>query len=146
MTTVHIVPTREMKRSGVKFVLGRVKHDIKTPEIYELKVVKKGIPKVIIGKKGVYVLNDELAEKLLKEVWENYLKRYKKRGAKAKSSTVEPPVEVSEEELREFLSREGISPSIDVGWINLYPEIPDFKSMAERIKKIVKRSREEVKN
>jgi hypothetical protein len=145
MTGIHIVPTREMKKSGVRFVLGRVRHDIKTPEKYELKVVRKGVPKVLVGRKGVYVLNDELAEKLLKEVWESYLKRYRKRGAKAKGPVVEPPIEVSEEEVREFLSREGLSPGIGVGWVNLCSEVPDFRSMAERIKGIIRKAREEVK-
>jgi len=137
MGGVHIVPSREFKRAGVRFVLGRVRYEVKAPEKYEIKVVKRGYPKVALGKKGVYVLNDELIEKLLREHWENYIRDYKRREIKTKREVVEPPIEVTEEELRNFLVREGISPSVEVGWVNLHPEIPDFGEMAEKIKKII---------
>lgn len=118
MENFHVIPTRETKRTGIKFVIGRVRHHIDSPEDYEIKVIKKGMPKIILGQKGIYVLNDYLTEKFIKEIWESYLKRYKQRGSRAKTPIVEPPIEASEEELREFLLKENITPCLDTGWIS----------------------------
>jgi len=144
MTNVHIVPVRETKRTGVKFVLGRIRYRPKEPEKYKVKVVMKGRPKVAIGQKGIYVLNDELIEALLKESWENHLREHRSRNIRTKKEVVEPPIEVSEEELRSFLSKKGVSSLLEVGWINLSAEVPDFKRVADIVKGVIELAKEEV--
>ncbi|QID33062.1 hypothetical protein [Pampinifervens florentissimum] len=105
---MHVVPTRERKGS-VYFILGRVVHPREEPMSYEVKVIRPEQHKVIIGRKGVYILDDTLCKKLISEVWEEYVRTiYGKRERRTKQERVEHPVEISEERLRGFIRKEGI--------------------------------------
>jgi len=134
----HVVTPIEKRRRGPSFVLGRVSYHTDAPERYEIKVIKRGHPKLLVGKKGIYVIDDEMAEELIREVWEKRLKERKKRR---KSGLVEPPVEVSEENIRKYFSTKGIIPHLSVGWVNFYPELPNFSALRERVRKIIEKQR-----
>ncbi len=105
---LHTVPAIKRKK-GLSFILGRVKHRRDDPWNYSVKVIKRGIFKVIVGSRGVYILDDEKTEELIKESWERYLKeRYGKRKPRTDRDVVEHPVEVSEGEIRNFFSQKGM--------------------------------------
>ncbi len=52
----------------------RVKHRRDNPWNYSVKVIKRGIFKVIVSSKGVYMLDDEKIEELIKECWSAILR------------------------------------------------------------------------
>ncbi|NPA41409.1 MAG: hypothetical protein GXO18_03965 [Aquificae bacterium] len=104
---VHIIPVREFK-NGVKFILGRVVYPKTEPENAKVKVIKPGESKVVVGKKGVYVLDDELAEKVILEAWKANIRKYKNPGARSGKDTISRPVEITEDFLRSFLKSQGV--------------------------------------
>ncbi|WP_457600099.1 hypothetical protein [Hydrogenivirga sp.] len=74
-----------------------------------MKVIKPGMFKVIVGEKGVYVLDDEKAEELIRENWELYLReKYGKRSPRTNKEIVEHPVEIGEEFIRRFFAGKGL--------------------------------------
>ncbi len=98
----HVIPTKK-KRGGVSFLLGRVLHPTLKPHEYEIRVVKPGHPKVVIGERGVYVLTDEDAEKIIRDAWEEYLqKRNGQIRHRTQKPIVEHPVEIKESDLIKY--------------------------------------------
>jgi len=137
---VHVITVRTGVRKEPSFVLGRVRYPVDNLRDYEVKVVKKGEAKLLVGEKGIYVINDEIAEELIKRAWEDYLYRGKKRRARKITGYAEPPVEVTERVVREYFSSKGIVPHWEIGWINFVPETPDFRTLREKIRKIIEKS------
>ncbi|WP_461828953.1 hypothetical protein [Aquifex sp.] len=105
----HILPIQE-KRGEKGAVLGRVRHPRNNPKDYEVRVIKKGIPKVFIGNKSVIVIDDNLAEEIIKVSWERYINNpnIKRRGPRTNKEVVEHPIEVSESFLIEFFREKGL--------------------------------------
>jgi hypothetical protein len=140
---MHIVPTRET-RKGVRFLLGRVRYHVDEPGSIDVKVIKRGEKKVIIGKKGVYVLDDNLCERLISRAWKDYLDRgYRespRRGSRSKKEIVEHPVDIAENFLRNFLMEEGVCSCLGVGYLDFETKaIPSEEAdrLIERLFEIV---------
>ena len=144
---VYIIKAKIHSRKSPAFVIGRVKYDTRAPRDYEVKPVAKGKTKVLVGTKGIYILNDEIAEEIIRKNWENYLERRKKRKRVRKEGIVEHPVEVLEDEVRNYFCGKGIAPMPETGWINFSYEVPDFekmrKSILEIIEEVKRKAREE---
>lgn len=137
---VHEITARSGVRKEPSFVLGRVRYPVDNPKNYEVKVVKKGETKLLVGEKGIYVINDKIAEELIKKAWEDYLNKGKRRKARKTTGYAEPPVEVTEKAVRDYFSSKGIVPHWEIGWINFVPETPDFRSLREKVRRIIEKS------
>jgi len=137
----HVITVKREVRKEPVFVLGRVRYHTDNPKEYEVKVVKKGEAKLLVGKKGIYVIDDKIAEELIRKTWEDYLSRGRKRKTKKKVGFVEPPVEVTEGTIRDYFSKKGIVPHLETGWINFCPELPDFRALRDRVRKIIERAK-----
>jgi len=105
---LHTLPPIK-RRKGYTFILGRVRHRREDPFSYEVRVVRPGYYKVIIGEKGVYILDDVKAEELIRESWERYIReKHGKRKPRSEREVVEHPVEIAEDEIREFFVKRGL--------------------------------------
>ncbi|NPA41989.1 MAG: hypothetical protein GXO18_06920 [Aquificae bacterium] len=105
---LHLVPAIKRKK-GLSFILGRVRHRRDNPRDYSVRVIKRGFFKVVVGERGVYILDDEKTEQIIKESWERYLEeKYGSRRPRTDKDIVEHPVEVKEEEIRRFFSSRGL--------------------------------------
>jgi hypothetical protein len=140
---IHTIEAKIYSRKSPTFLIGRVRYDTKTPEDYEIKPVAKGKTKILIGTKGIYILNDKMTEEIISRVWENYLKE-RKGNRNRKEGIVEHPVEVIEDEVRNYFCEKGIVPMPETGWINFSYEIPDFEKMRKSILEIVKEVKRKV--
>ena len=119
---MHLVPTRQTKK-GVRFLLGRIRYTVNEPENIKIKVIKRGEKKVIVGKKGVYVLDDTLCEEVILCAWKDYLNRgYRessRRGSRSKGNIVEHPIDITENFLRDFLMEKGVCSCFNIGYVDL---------------------------
>ena len=134
----HVIPVRESKKD-VRFILGRVIYPKADPGRAKVKVIKSGEAKVIVGRRGVYVLDDALAEEAIREAWKEYLGKYKKPGVRSGKDIIDRPVEVTESFLREFLKRKGVGELFVRGFISFSVEgsnIKEVLELAERLRKI----------
>lgn len=134
----HIIPVRE-SRKDVKFILGRVIYPKDNPESISVKVIKPGESKVVVGRKGVYVLDDGLTEEVIREAWKEYLKKYREPGKRSGKDTIDRPVEVTESLLRDFLKKKGVGELLLRGFVSFGIEGSDIKEvleLAEKLKKL----------
>jgi len=135
---VHVIPVRE-SRKDIRFILGRVIYPKADPGRAKVKVIKPGEAKVIVGRRGVYVLDDALAEEAIREAWKEYLGKYKEPGIRSGKDIIDRPVEVTESFLREFLKRKGVGELLVRGFISFSVEgsnIKEVLELAERLRKI----------
>ncbi|EDP74659.1 hypothetical protein [Hydrogenivirga sp. 128-5-R1-1] len=132
----HLIPVRDSKRD-VRFILGRVIYPKTNPKSVRVKVIKPGEPKVVVGKRGVYVLEDTLAEKVIREAWNEYLKRYKEPGSRSGKEVIDRPVEITESFLRDFLKRKGVGELFVRGFISFALEGSDVEKVLELANRLV---------
>lgn len=136
---LHVVPPIRRRR-GLSFILGRVRHGRENPWDYEVKIIKSGMFKVMVGEKGVYVLDDEKARELIKESWELYLKeKYGKRKPKTDREIVEHPVEISEESIMRFFVSRGLITSFKSCAFFVEGVKPEKEELRELLRSIAKR-------
>ncbi len=126
----HVIPVRE-SRKDIRFILGRVIYPRTDPRRARVKVIKPGESKVIVGRKGVYVLDDALAEEVIMEAWKEYLGKYKKPGIRSGKDIIDRPVEVTESFLREFLKRKGVGELLVRGFISFSVDGSNIKEVLE---------------
>jgi len=131
----HVIPVRET-RKDVRFILGRVTYPKTDPGKARVKVIKPGEPKVIVGRRGVYVLDDALAEELIREAWKESLKKYKEPGIRSGKDIIDRPVEITESFLREFLKRRGVGELFIRGFVSFSIEGSSIKEILELAEKL----------
>ena len=132
----HIIPVRE-SRKDVRFILGRVIYPKTNPESVRVKVIKPGESKVVVGKRGVYVLDDTIAEEVIREAWNEYLKRYREPGSRSGKEVIDRPVEITESFLRDFLKRKGVGELFARGFISFALEGSDVERVLELANRLV---------
>ena len=135
----HIIPVRE-SRKDVRFILGRVIYPKTNPKSIRVKVIKPGEPKVVVGKRGVYVLDDTLAEEVIREAWNEYLKRYREPGSRSGKEVIDRPIEVTESFLREFMKGKGVGELFIRGFISFALEGSDAEKVLELANRLMNKS------
>jgi len=107
MVALKEIPVRDKGR----FILGRVRHHVKKPLDYEVKVIHKGKLKVVSYGEDIFLVDDRLAEEAISRRWEEYVReRYRRPGSRAKKEIVEHPVELDVAFLRQILEAKKIFP------------------------------------
>jgi len=107
MAVLKEIPVRDKGR----FILGRVRHHVKRPLDYEVKVIHRGKLKVVSYGEDIFLVDDRLAEEAIRRRWEEYVReRYRRPGSRAKKEIVEHPVELDVAFLRRILEAKKVFP------------------------------------
>ena len=151
MKNVKIIEMKELGKGKYAFLSGLIIHPKDNPTKYTIKLTGKNVDiYLVVGRKGIYILNRELMRDLTERVWLDYLKKYLKssrRGSRAKGDEIKHPSRIEEDKLRNFLKEKGFYPC-DCFFIDFSVEKPkseeEAKSYLKEIEKIINKAKKTI--
>jgi len=132
--------SKHLKGKTLYYIMrGNVVHPKDNPDDYTIELGKKKNFDilVVVGSRGVYILDRDILFECAKRSWLSYLEKYrtsKRRGEKAKGDIVKHPIVIYEETIRETLREIGYDPC-NCRFIDLVPEKPESESEAKKVLK-----------
>ncbi|WP_297454076.1 hypothetical protein [Persephonella sp.] len=116
---------------------GQVIHPKDNPEDYKIELGKRKTFDflVVVGSRGVYILDRDTLVECAKKSWLSYLEKYKhskRKGEKAKGNIIKHPIVIYENTIRETLKERGYDPC-DCRFIDLVPDRIKTEEEAEEL-------------
>ncbi len=118
-------------------IRGQVIHPKDNPEDYKIELGKRKTFDflVVVGSRGVYILDKDTLVECARKSWLSYLEKYKhsrRRGEKAKGDIIKHPIVIYEDTIRETLKEQGYNPC-DCRFIDFVPDRVRTEEEAEEI-------------
>jgi hypothetical protein len=141
------------KKGRSYFISGQTTHPKDNPENYTIEVRKRDLGLiVVIGERGIYILDRDLLYKCAEKEWLRYLEKYKnskRKGSRTKGEIARHPNIIYEDTIREVLKENGYNPCFMCRFIDLNPDKPkdtnEAKEILNKIENIIQKYRETTK-
>lgn len=135
--TVKMKSKQQRGKTLFYIMRGQVIHPKDNPEDYKIELGKRKTFDflVVVGSRGIYVLDRDTLMECARKSWLSYLEKYKysrRKGQKAKGDIIKHPVVIYEDTIRETLKERGYDPC-DCRFIDLVPDMVKTEEEAEKI-------------
>jgi len=145
------IEMKQDRKGRYYFMSGQTVHPKDNPKDYTIQIRKRDVDLiVVIGNRGVYLLDKDLLYKCAEKEWKKYLEKYiesPRRGKRTKGEVARHPIVIYEDTVREVLKENGYEPCM-CRFIDLVPDKPkseeEAREILNKIDRILKKYRETV--